>query len=244
MLVNNFYRHILDGLFPNDCALCGLPSHRPTPLCLPCETEIPLNSHCCQRCAIPLPEARAHSAALYCGQCLHSPPPFDRVIAPWLYSEQLAHLIHRWKYGKQQQLTTLLASLWRQQVPRCPRVDVLVPVPLHWRRRWLRGFNQAGLLGHRLRATCPELRECRVADRLVRRRRATASQSGIGARQRSRNLRGAFTVREPCDNLRLAIVDDVLTTGATAAVMAQALRAAGASHIEVWCLARTAAPGS
>ena len=66
----------------------------------------------------------------------------------------------------------------------------------------------------------------------------------MNAAERARNLRGAFTARRPCDNLRIAIVDDVLTTGATAAAMATVLHAAGAGHIEVWCLARTPAPGS
>jgi predicted amidophosphoribosyltransferase len=78
---------------------------------------------------------------------------------------------------------------------------------------------------------------------LVRRNRATRPQSGMRAGERRVNLRGAFTVLRPCDNLRIAIVDDVLTTGATAATIATELAAAGAAHIELWCLARTSAPG-
>jgi predicted amidophosphoribosyltransferase len=74
--------------------------------------------------------------------------------------------------------------------------------------------------------------------------RWTPAQSGIAAAGRAGNLRGAFTVRGPCANLRVAVVDDVLTTGATAGAMAGALARAGASHIEVWCLARTPAPGA
>jgi ComF family protein len=137
----------------------------------------------------------------------------------------------------------VLANLWRQRAELHMPVDVLIPVPLHWRRQWQRGFNQAELLCRTLHATCPELESCTVAPKWVKRQRSTAAQSGVSARQRVGNLQGAFTVSEPCDNLRIAIVDDVLTTGATAAAVADVLVDAGARYIEVWCLARTPAPG-
>ncbi|MEZ5570802.1 MAG: ComF family protein [Halioglobus sp.] len=171
------------------------------------------------------------------------PPPFDRVIAPWLYDEYFAHLIHLWKFRREQRMTTLLASLWRQHADLRMPADVLIPVPLHWHRRWQRGFNQSELLARQLLAICPELSRCNLAPQLVKRQRATAAQSGMNAEQRGRNLAGAFTVCGRCDNLRIAIVDDVLTTGATAAAMAHELAKAGAAYIEVWCLARTPAPG-
>ena len=82
-----------------------------------------------------------------------------------------------------------------------------------------------------------------MSTRSVRRQRVTEAQTGMSALQRAANVRGAFTVHQPCDNLNIAIVDDVLTTGATAAAVATVLGAAGANHIEVWCLARTPAPG-
>jgi ComF family protein len=242
-MVNNFAAIFLDGLFPHYCALCGLRSHRPVPLCLECEQEMPANGVCCTRCAIPLPVPAPTATSRTCGQCLQSPPPFDRVIAPWLYGEYFAHLIHQWKYRRDRRMTGLLAALWLQRAPLHTPVDMLVPVPLHWRRRWWRGFNQSELLCRQLLASSAELRECRLATGLVKRQRATASQSGMNVPQRARNLEGAFTVHGRCDNLRVAIVDDVLTTGATAAAMAKVLAAAGAPYIEVWCLARTPAPG-
>jgi ComF family protein len=243
-MVNRIGRQLLDALFPHHCALCGLRSHRDVPLCRDCELEMPVNRCCCVRCALPLLPASEAGTERLCGQCLQAPPVFERVIAPWLYEEYFAHLIHRWKFHRETYLTPLLATLWRQQVPLLAPVDLLVPVPLHWRRRWQRGFNQSELLCRQLQAACPELGECNIAHRLVARRRATAAQSGMNARQRAGNLRGAFTVSKPCDNLRIAIVDDVLTTGATASALASALAAAGAVHIEVWCLARTPAPGT
>jgi ComF family protein len=243
-LVNNFGISLFDGLFPHYCALCGLRSHRQVPLCLECEREMPVNQHCCARCAIPLPAIAKSTTARLCGSCLHTPPPFDRVIAPWLYDEYFAHLIHQWKFRRDRRLTTLLAALWQQRAELQSPIDLLVPVPLHWRRRWRRGFNQSELLCRQLRATCPALKSSKLAHRLVRRRRATAAQTGMSARQRASNLKGAFTVSMPCDNLRIAIVDDVFTTGATAAAVADALATAGASYIEVWCLARTPSPGA
>jgi ComF family protein len=155
----------------------------------------------------------------------------------------LAYLIQRWKYKGERRLTPLLATLWLQGSSSHEPVDLLVPVPLHWRRLWQRGFNQSELLCRQLRASSAMIASARFEPRAVRRLRATAAQSGMNSAQRASNLQDAFTACRPCDNLRVAIVDDVLTTGATATAMATALREAGAAHIEVWCVARTPAPG-
>ena len=242
-MVNRALGTLLAGLFPEYCRLCGLRSHRPLPLCLACQGEFQANTSCCSRCAIPLPDSPHGPGAALCGKCLHSPPPFDRVIAPWLYCEQLAYLIQRWKFHGERRLTPLLAALWLMRVPEPDSVDVLVPVPLHWRRLWRRGFNQSELLARQLRSTACGPAAAVLDHRGVRRSQATRPQSGMGATMRARNLRGAFTVHNRYDNLRVGIVDDVFTTGATAAAMAGVLRDAGAHHVEVWCLARTPAPG-
>jgi ComF family protein len=243
-MVNKALSAILAGLFPDYCSLCGLRSHRPLPLCLPCEHDLRINATCCPGCAIPLPAVHAHTPATLCGNCLRDPPPFERVIAPWLYCERLAYLIQRWKFHGERRLTPLLASLWLQQVGEPPAVDLLIPVPLHWRRLWQRGFNQSELLCRRLRSLPAARAPARLDHRSVRRNRLTRAQSGMGAAQRAANLRGAFTALTRYDNLRVAIVDDVFTTGATAAALAVTLRSAGAEHIEVWCLARTPSPGA
>ncbi len=161
---------------------------------------MPVNQHCCARCAIPLPATAESAAVRLCGSCLHTPPPFDRVIAPWLYEEYLAHLIHQWKFHRERRMTALLAALWQQRAELHTPVDLLVPVPLHWRKRWQRGFNQSELLCRELRATCPALKSCNIAHRLVRRQRSTAAQAGMNARQRASNLKGAFKVYGSCDN--------------------------------------------
>ncbi len=233
-MVNSILRCLLDGLLPCQCRLCGFAARGPLPLCPPCRAELPANRCACPGCALPL------ASPGLCPSCQGKPPPFDRVVAPWLYGEYLAFLIQRWKYDGETELTALLADLWLTSTAPPDGVDLLVPVPMHWRRLLRRGYNQAELLAARLAGQLPGTR---MRPRLLRRQRATAAQSGMDARQRSHNLRGAFTVREPCDNLRIAVVDDVLTTGATASEAARALRAAGARQVEIWCLARTPAPG-
>lgn len=241
---------LAEGLFPNYCVLCGLRSYRALPLCLACEQDMQANSRCCYRCAIPLAPAGGPAGEavpereLLCGSCLQSPPAFQRAIVPWLYCEQMSHIIHRWKYGGETRLTDLLATLWLQQPPAVAPVDLIIPVPLHWRRLCRRGFNQAELLCRSLRAKSPGIRCAGFDHRSVRRARATAAQSGMSARARAANIRGAFTACGRYANLRVAIVDDVLTTGATCHTLAGLLLQAGASHVETWCLARTPAPGS
>jgi ComF family protein len=227
----------LDALFPAACLYCGLRCPGALPLCAPCRRELIPNEPACRRCALPL----ATPGAGLCGGCLQRPPPFSRTLAPWVYDAQLALLVGEWKFRRQQRLTPLLADLWLQR-QRPPPVDLLVPVPLHWRRLWRRGFNQATLFAEALRRGAPELAGTALLTRGLQRRRPTASQASLSAGERRRNLRGAFTAPAACANLRTAIVDDVMTTGATAAALASALLDAGAAEVQLWCLARTPAP--
>ena len=235
-MVNKFAATLLDGLFPNYCTLCQLPCAGALPLCDDCRLELPANSCACRRCALPL----ATETGTTCGACLRKPPDFDRVVAPWLYGEYLAYLLRRWKFQGDRRLTPLLADLWKQALATPPEVEVIAPVPLHWMRQWRRGYNQSELLARALQRQWPHLA---VDSSLLRRNRRTRAQSGMNARQRSRNLREAFTASSSCANLRVAVVDDILTTGATAGEVARTLKRAGAAHVEIWCLARTPSPG-
>lgn len=232
-MVNRVAHLALELLLPQHCLLCREPCPGAEPLCPACRSELPANTAACDGCALPLPNAGR------CGSCQRQPPPWQRAAVPWLYTDGIALLLKRWKFQREHGLTPLLAGLWQQGASGTGAVDALVPVPMHWWRRWRRGYNQAELLAL---ALAPG--RAPVRPELLRRRRHTPQLAGLGRRQRRQGIADAFTAPGPCDNLRLALVDDVLTTGATAAAATEALYRAGAAHVELWCLARTPAPRS
>ncbi len=241
-MVNSFAGQILNTLLPCHCALCGLKAGGSLPICAGCAADLPRNICSCATCAIPIPPAATAIGPRFCGACLAKPPPFCRAYVPWLYDPQFAHLIHRWKFNGDRYLTRLLATLWADAIQLDREADIIVPIPLHWRRQWRRGYNQAELLARDLCRQEPQQRLL-VSD-LLQRTRRTNAQSTMNADERKANLKTAFTTSRPCDNLHIALVDDVLTTGATAASAATALLEAGASQVDLWCLARTPAPQS
>jgi ComF family protein len=142
-------------------------------------------------------------------------------------------------------LTELMAAAVANRLEQRRAPDALIPMPLHWFRRWRRGFNQAELLARSL-AIHPGLRDAclSVDDSLCRRRRATRPQHGLDAKSRRRNLRNAMECTVSIDGLSLVIIDDVMTTGASADALAAALLRAGAAEVEVWCCARTPDPAA
>lgn len=240
MKVNNAASALLEAVFPQYCLLCQLRSFSPLPLCETCFGHLQGNDHACERCALPL----AATAAGLCSQCSAQPPAFDSVIAPLIYEPYIALLISRWKFQRERRLTRLLALLWQAWVIPPTDRDLLLPVPLHWRRLLWRGFNQAALLGLAIRNREPQLASLPLRHGILQRRRATPAQASLNARQRGANLQTAFQVRGDVRGLRVAVIDDVMTTGATADAIARSLKAAGAADVQLWCLARTPAPGS
>ncbi|RMG30610.1 MAG: ComF family protein [Gammaproteobacteria bacterium] len=165
-----------------------------------------------------------------CGPCLQCPPPFDRVRAPLAWRRPVDRLVHALKFHERLELAAPLAALWRPG----PLPDALVPVPLHPARLRERGYNQAALLARAAgrRWGVPVLEPCI-------RTRPTPPQHRLDAAARRRNLDGAFACAPlPAGCRRLALVDDVMTTGTTLRVLARALRAQGAAYIEAWVVAR------
>lgn len=223
------------------CLLCGGAAEQAAlPLCAGCDDDLPWLAGHCVICALPLPVS-----GLTCGQCLRRAPAFHRVEAPLRYGFPVDALVTRFKHQADAPLGRLLGQLLERHLLHAYeegllRPDRLIPVPLSRRREQQRGFNQAQLLAQWL-ATPLGLP---VDNRLVRRTQDTPAQQGLDAATRKRNLRSAFTLASgtEVEGLHLALVDDVLTTGATAERIARLLRRAGARRVDVYCLARTPAP--
>lgn len=232
MIFSRLLRHLSYRPFPGLCLCCGLPSNRPLDLCTGCEATLPAIGACCPQCAIPLP------ATTICGECLVQPPPFTRILVCHPYSQPVSGLILALKQRRDLAAGQVLGRLLAQHVQSTLGSDDypqrLVPVPLHWRRRLSRGFNQAVELAR------PVSRELGIplTPGLARRTHAT-TQQGRDRDARRRQLRGVFDISRDLSGEHIAVIDDVVTTTGTARALAQALISAGAQRVEIWCLART-----
>jgi ComF family protein len=225
---------LVEQLYPVDCLVCGQRVAGGVRLCGPCRGELPLLPDArCPRCGRP--DSPAESP---CGACQRRPPRFVTVHAPWRYREPLAGWIRAFKYGNQPGLERTLAALAGEDLQAwltAYRIDGLLAVPLHRRRLAERGYNQADRLARLLARAhgVPHLGHG------LRRTRATTAQTALPDRRRRTNVRGAFRA-EPrhVAGRRIALVDDVLTTGATADAAAAALLEAGAAAVYVVAVAR------
>lgn len=224
-------KSLLHGLFPTTCRLCLDPGQRPAlDLCRECEEDFPRNLPACAVCAMPLP----HPAAI-CGACGGQRTRFDAAFAPYRYEFPLVELIHLLKYRGEIATARILGTVLGRRIAERgrPSVDAIVPVPLFPSREARRGYNQAREIAVFAAAGC----RLPVLPRLARRVRDTAEQAKLPAAERLLNLKDAFELRA-APPPRVAIVDDVLTTGATAASLAKILREGGCRRVEVWAVAR------
>jgi ComF family protein len=170
-----------------------------------------------------------------CPLCRRGLRGFDSSYCYGAYDGKLRKLIHLLKYDRMRPLAAHLGELMATALPPGEQVDAVVPVPLHWRRRWRRGFNQSELL-----ARIVARRYGLKVSRALRRGRPTASQAGLTRSMRRANVAGAFFVRsrQEVEGRRILLVDDVMTTGATASACGTALKRAGARRVTVLTLAR------
>ncbi len=224
------------------CLLCDEPAEAEMPICVACETDLPWLGDHCQTCALPL-----LAAGQTCGECLLEPPAFEQVVAPWQYGFPVDSLITRFKHNAKWPFGHLLADVLGQYLQHrfdegLPRPDVLLPVPLARKRLRQRGFNQAAMLARWLSQSL----DLPCEEQVLLRVKETDAQQDLDAKARKRNLRNAFNLMPDAQikDRHLALVDDVLTTGATAQALARLLINAGAARVDVYCLARTPKPGS
>ena len=186
-----------------------------------------LSSACCPQCALPT----LHGAV--CGQCLQHPPHFRRTVAAFAYAFPLDKLLLALKYGEKLHLSGLLADKLALRIDHLP--DCIIPMPLHKERLRQRGFNQSMQLAQRL---SQQLHVPLLAHACVRIRN-TPSQSGLPWKERNKNMRKAFDCSTVVTGKHIAVVDDVMTTGATLNELAHTLLRAGASEVSAWVVART-----
>ncbi len=225
------------------CLICDEPTETDDSVCNACETELPWLMEHCEVCALPLP-----LDGLICGQCQRQPPTFAQVIAPWTYSFPVDSLISRFKHQARWPLGRMLGRLLGHHLQHrfdntaLTRPDALLPVPMAAKRLRERGYNQALMLARwlstDLNIPCDE--------HVLLRPRETLAQQALDAKTRKRNLLGAFalTADAQVQGRHVALVDDVLTTGATAHSLARLLINAGARQVDVYCVARTPKPGT
>ena len=222
-------------LYPPSCLLCGGKSVRGRDVCAACFGELPWNRHPCPRCAAPLPPDAEDKL---CGNCLKSLPAWDEAQSPLTYAYPVDKLIQRFKFDGDLPTGRLLAELLADYLAAGggAKPDCIIPVPLHPARLKERGFNQAAELVR------PLGRRLKIPVRLdaCERVRATAVQSKLDAVERKKNLRDAFAVKRSVDGLHVTLLDDVITTGTTVEVLAQALKDVGAVRVSVWSVARSA----
>ena len=220
-LINTCVRNV-HAWAGEDCLLCGAEG-APELLCPACIAELPALPESCPRCALPSP------AAALCGSCLNRPPHFDATLALWRYEFPCDGLVQALKYRARLALAGFFArSLASRPMP---EVDLIVPMPLHPKRLAERGFNQALEIARHLGRPIEPRGMLRVKD--------TLPQTELPYEERAKNVRGAFLCRLDLSGASVAVLDDVMTTGATLNELARALKRAGATRVENLVIART-----
>lgn len=226
---------IFDCILPALCLLCGDYTRSSQQICRDCLRNLPdLPPHCWQ-CADFLYDAGSSR----CGACLRQPPSFDRSFACFPYQWPVTSLIIKLKFQHQLPYAQCLGNLMAQQIQtqwyaQQTLPDLILPIPLHSTRLQERGFNQAVEIAKPIARILQRPLDTQGLGRI----RATASQSGLPAAKRKQNVAGAFVTERSYQDLHLALLDDVITTGHTVRECSRVLKMQGARRVDVWCCAR------
>ena len=221
---------LAERIFGGTCYLCRGQSQGS--LCLPCSADLPyLSSPRCPRCALPTIEKTL------CGRCLADQPAYDATIAVFAYGFPADVLIQGLKFRSELALAPLLGGALHEEICKgsASRIDLVMPVPLHDVRLKERGFNQSMEIA---RCIAARVGAPLLSDECMRVRN-TAAQLGLPHKERRENVRGAFSCRRGLDGASVAVVDDVMTTGATLNELAGTLKKFGAARVVNWVVART-----
>ena len=232
--------HLVSIIFPNRCIACSaLTPQRSGPFCAVCDHSLIGPPTCCFRCGIPIQD-RGNEHTPVCGRCMiRRVYPIEQSWWAFEYGGAVEQALQRLKYRKDWSIARPLGSLWlppKSNGNDKGAWDVICPVPLHWRRRIQRGFNQATLIARVIakRLGLP------LQVNMLFRTHSTSSQVRLRAQERALNVQNAFRVPHPgaIQGKRILLVDDVVTTGATVRACARTLRRCGAASVSVWSIAR------
>ena len=226
-LINQYLSHIVDFLLPPRCVNCGSGGSL---FCKKCQTDVRwLEEPVCQCCGEPIPRSGL------CLRCERQPLSLDQLRAALIFTGTIPKVIHQFKYNNVFGLAEPLSQIMIQRWEKWARpVDIIVPIPLHFQRLRERGYNQSSLLAkplaHYLNISVDENSLVRI--------RQTKVQATLNAEERKRNVEQTFRVQADVCGLRVLLIDDVCTTGATLNAASTALLEAGAKAVSAYCLAR------
>ncbi|WP_153116164.1 ComF family protein [Rhodocyclus tenuis] len=224
-------RELSDLLLAQDCLLCGAGSGNSL-LCHACAADLPqLSEQCCPQCALPTPFGER------CGRCIAQPPHFDATLALHPYAFPVDVLIQSFKYGHRLAPGAYFGAALAQKAAAI-EADLVVPLPLHAARLRERGFNQALELAR----TLASARGWPLDTRVCTRQHPTSTQANLPWRERAANVRNAFHCTRDLAGLRIVLVDDVMTTGASLSECARTLKLHGAAQVSALVVARALPP--
>ncbi|MGB7815809.1 MAG: ComF family protein [Methylotenera sp.] len=222
------YGSFINAILKQHCLLCASPGGNIHAVCRACLNDLPWHPKTsCPQCGLS-------SSGQVCGSCISSPPDFDATQAVFLYAYPIDAMMQRYKYGSLLNISQTFGQLLSQKI-NIDSVDLIIPMPMHHARIKERGFNQALEIAKVLTKNHKEKLDYKSAER----QKLTPPQASLPLKKRVKNIKGAFKVNGDLTGKRIAIVDDVMTTGASLNELAKTLKKAGASHVECWVIART-----
>lgn len=228
ILSNNLLNSLFNHLFKQRCLLCTSNEASKLGICGECYKDLPWhNAPQCPQCGL-------NSNGLVCGNCLNSPPDFNATHSLFTYDFPLDAMMQSYKYGNKLNIGHIFGQMLSKTTD-LSTVDIVIPMPMHPSRLKERGFNQALEIAKTITRNCPEKLDLMSTQR----QKYTPPQASLPMKERAKNIKGAFKVTTNLNEKRIAIIDDVMTTGASLNELAKTLKQAGASHVECWVIART-----
>ncbi|MCF7969848.1 MAG: ComF family protein [Methylococcaceae bacterium] len=231
--VNNWFDIIQYSLLSTSCILCNKPGMQHIDLCAACYDALEKMEDQCYCCAKPF-AVRSLTPRL-CGQCQKNPPAFNKTYSPFIHQGAIRYLINQLKFNGAYKNSRLLGLLLADYLGKNAELpELIIPVPLHTNRYKQRGFNQT----HEIAKTIAKELNLAIDISSCRRIKNTPHQISLTAKQRRKNIKNAFQITKLPKVNHIAILDDVMTTGATANELARLLKSAGINRVDVWLCAR------